>query len=99
MLEGNYPGLATHDPENGQVTLFAVNRSTSGPLHLDADLTAFAGLGLVEALTFTSEDPLWHATEQDSTSVLPAQLDGTAFVGGRLTADLPPVSWTMIRLG
>ena len=99
---GEIPALsavATHDPENGQVTLFAVNRSTSDPLHLDADLTAFAGLGLVEALTFTSEDPLWHATEQDSTSVLPAQLDGTAFVGGRLTADLPPVSWTMIRLG
>ncbi|WP_136612452.1 arabinosylfuranosidase ArfA [Sinomonas albida] len=100
-LHGEVPALsavATHDRETGAVTLFAVNRSTTEPLRLDADLSAFAGLRVVEALTFANEDPLWHATEQDSTSVLPSPLEGVAYDGGRLTAELSPVSWTMIRL-
>jgi alpha-N-arabinofuranosidase len=98
---GEIPALsaaATHDPESGEVAVFAVNRSTTDPLHLDVDLGGFGGLQLTGALTFTSDDPLWRASEQDSTSVLPRSLEGAVLDGGRLAAELAPVSWSVFRL-
>lgn len=99
---GEVPALsavATHDAASGAVTVFAVNRGTDAPLALEADVSAFAGLALVEAVVFAHEDPLWRASEEDSTSVLPMPLEGAALDAGRLTAVLPPVSWAMLRLG
>ena len=62
---------------------------------------AVAGLGNVrvaEAVTYANKDPYWQASADDSTSVLPSE-NGTVKVdGGRLTAELPAVSWSMIRL-
>jgi alpha-L-arabinofuranosidase len=53
---------------------------------------------VVEAVTLANKDPYWQATADDSTSVLPSE-NGTVKVdGGRLTAELPAVSWSMIRL-
>ena len=60
-----------------------------------------AGLGdvrLLEAVTYANKDPYWQASADDSTSVLPSE-NGTVKVdGGWLTAELPAVSWSMIRL-
>jgi alpha-N-arabinofuranosidase len=60
-----------------------------------------SGLGSVrvlEALTYSNKDPYWQATADDSTSVLPTENVTVKIDGGRLTADLPAVSWSMIRL-
>lgn len=89
---------ATHDPETGAVTVFAVNRGTRDALPLEVDLRAFGDIGLLDAVVYANDDPLWQATEQDAESVLPAPLAGVDCAGGRLTAALPPVSWSMIRL-
>ncbi|MDR6414493.1 hypothetical protein [Pseudarthrobacter sulfonivorans] len=45
-----------------------------------------------------NKDPYWQATVEDSTSVLPAGNVSVKADGGRLTAELPAVSWSMIRL-
>jgi alpha-N-arabinofuranosidase len=91
--------VATHDPASGPLTIFAVNRSTTDALTLDVDLRAFEGLELVDATTYTNEDPMWQATESDSTSVLPTTLEGVSLSGQKLHGVLPPVSWSMFRLG
>ena len=60
-----------------------------------------SGLGSVqvlEAVTYANKDPYWQATADDSTSVLPTENVTVKTDGGRLTADLPAVSWSMIRL-
>lgn len=44
------------------------------------------------------QGPYWQATAEDSTSVLPAANVSVKADGGRLTAELPAVSWSMIRL-
>jgi alpha-N-arabinofuranosidase len=91
--------VATRDAESGQLTIFAVNRSTSDALTLEVDLHSFEGLNLIEAINYTNKDPMWQATESDSTSVLPKTLDEASLTAQRLTAVLPPVSWSMFRLG
>jgi len=50
------------------------------------------------AVTYSNKDPYWQATADDSTSVLPSGNVSVKLDGGRLTAALPAVSWTMIRL-
>ncbi len=90
--------IATHDPETGDVVVFAVNRSTDQVTSLDIDLSAFTGLRVAEALTYTNDDPHWTASADDATSVLPAPNGTVRLNGGRISAELPAVSWSMIRL-
>ena len=90
--------VATYDADKGQAVVFAVNRSADQALTLDAAVAGLGRVRVVEALTYANKDPYWQATADDSTSVLPSE-NGTAKVeAGRLTAELPAVSWSMIRL-
>ncbi len=91
--------VATRDEETGDVAVFVVNRSTGAPAALDVDLRALPGLRLVEAATLANPDRAWSATADDDTSVLPRANTSARLVDGRLGATLPPVSWSMLRLG
>ena len=58
-----------------------------------------AGSALVDAVTMHADDHGWQATADDSTSVLPVANESAAVVDGCLSIVLPPVSWTMARVG
>ena len=90
--------VATFDAEAGEAVVFAVNRSAAEALSLAAVVAGFGNVRVIEAVTFANKDPYWHATADDSTSVLPAENVSVKLDAGRLTAVLPAVSWTMIRL-
>ena len=91
--------VATYDAEKGEAVVFAVNRSATDVIALDAAVSGLGSVQVVEALTYANKDPYWQATADDSTSVLPAENVTAKADGGRLTAELPAVSWSMIRLG
>jgi alpha-N-arabinofuranosidase len=96
--------VATHDAEAGELVLFAVNRSVDSELTLDVDVRLFGDLRVAEAVSMASTDhhkpgeARWFATADDDTSVLPAANESAQAVDGRLSAVLPPVSWSMLRL-
>lgn len=90
--------VATHDADAKEAVVFAVNRSATDALTLDAAVGSLNAQKVIEAITYTNKDPYWQATADDSTSVLPSENVSVKLDGGRLTAGLPPVSWTMIRL-
>ncbi|MFC7464635.1 alpha-N-arabinofuranosidase [Brachybacterium sp. GCM10030252] len=90
--------VATWDEETGDLTVFVVNRDASGPLDLGVDLTAFAGLELVEALTLHHEDPYVANTADAPDTVTPQKNESIALADGRLTGELPAISWSIIRL-
>ena len=90
--------VATYDAEKGEAVVFAVNRSATDALGLDAVVSGLGGVRVVEAVTYANKDPYWQATADDSTSVLPAENVSVKADGGRLTGTLPAVSWSMIRL-
>ncbi len=91
--------VATRDEETGDVTLFAVNRSTGAPAVLDVDLRALPGLSLVEATSLANPDHTWSATADDDTSVAPRANATAEVADGRLRVQVPPVSWNVVRLG
>jgi alpha-N-arabinofuranosidase len=90
--------VATYDAEKGEAVVFAVNRSTMDTLGLDAMVSGLGKVRVLEALTYANKDPYWQATADDSTSVLPSDNVSVKADGGRLTAELPAVSWSIIRL-
>ena len=69
-------------------------------------LTGFGPLEIAEAVVLHEDDPYTVNTAEDPDRVVPQPLEGvhlTADDAGAdgpatLTADLPPISWAMIRL-
>jgi len=90
--------VATYDDTTGEVTLFVVNRSVDKSMEFRANLSGFGNLKLVEALTFSNADPYWKASAADSTSVVPSPNLSAKLADGNVLAQLPPVSWSMLRL-
>ncbi|MEV0890959.1 alpha-N-arabinofuranosidase [Promicromonospora sp. NPDC050262] len=90
--------VATHDTETGGVVVLAVNRSLTEDVALDVDLRGFPGLRVVEALTLSNPDHTWSATADDASSVLPRANTTAKVSDDRAHVDLPPVSWSMLRL-
>ena len=92
--------VATHDPDSGEVVIFAANRGQQQSLQLDVDLRAFgSGLTVAEHLIIADDDPHAHNSEAEPDRVVPT--DGTGRIdatGDRLVAELPPISWHCIRL-
>lgn len=90
--------VATHDPDNGDLAVFLVNRSPNQSTRVELELGEdFRGARVIEALHYSSPDPYWTATADDPDGVLPETFAPTV-TDALLSADLPPVSWVMIRL-
>jgi alpha-N-arabinofuranosidase len=90
--------VATHDAESGEVSVFAVNRHTSEPTTVEIDVRAFGQVEVVEALTMANDDPYARSSVDDDTSLAPRANDSAAVDGGTVRVELPPVSWTVVRL-
>jgi alpha-N-arabinofuranosidase len=88
---------ATHDPETGELAVFAVNRSRSESLELTVDLTGFDDVHLVEHLLVHDDDSTARNTAAEPDRVVP-RTGKAELVDGVLTASLPPVSWHCFRL-
>jgi alpha-N-arabinofuranosidase len=100
-VHGDVPLLdatATHDAETGALTLFAVNRSTSEELTLEATVRAFPAHRVTAATTLAAPDVRTTNTAERPDAVAPRPLEQVALDAGLLRATLPPVSWTVIRL-
>ncbi|UFU07797.1 alpha-N-arabinofuranosidase [Ruania halotolerans] len=90
--------VATRDGASGEVAVFVVNRSTTEALTLDVDVSSLGNLRIVEAVTLANPDHTWQATPEDDSSVAPEPNDSATLSDGQLRAELPPVSWSMLRL-
>jgi alpha-N-arabinofuranosidase len=89
--------VATWDEESGDISLFAVNRSRDDEARLEIRLDAFPGASLVEASVLAEDDPTTTNTADRPDAVRPRALDADV-TDGRLTATVPPISWTVLRL-
>ena len=90
--------VATRD-ENGDIAVFVVNRSPQTAVTLGVDLTALGEYALADALTL-HEDDVYLTNTRDQPDRVQLRPNTSATVDdSRLTAELPPVSWTRLRLG
>lgn len=90
--------VATWDAEAEEAAVFAVNRSQHGPLVLDVDVRALPVTAVREALTLADDDRAARNTAEQPDRVVPRPNRSAELTDGRLRVELPPVSWTMLRL-
>lgn len=88
--------VATYD--EGRVAIFAVNRSTDGPIEVTIDVSRTGVTTIGEALIMHAEDPLATNSATDPDHVVPQQLEAVSLVDGQLTVTLPAISWTAVSL-
>ncbi|WP_432886761.1 alpha-N-arabinofuranosidase [Kribbella sp. CA-245084] len=88
--------VATYD--EGKVAIFAVNRSTEGPIEVTVDVSRTGVTTVAEALIVHDADPLATNSATNPDRVVPQQLDAATLVDGKLTVTLPAISWTAISL-
>jgi len=91
--------VATHDPETKETVVFVVNRDRTEPLDLSVDVAALGGRRVLEAWTLGGGDPYEKNTADQPDRVRPRRLDARVLEDTTLSAHLPPVSWSVIRLG
>ncbi|WP_073266194.1 alpha-N-arabinofuranosidase [Cryptosporangium aurantiacum] len=84
--------------EKSSLSLFAVNRSQTTPLALDVDLRAWPGYRVTSHVALADDDPDAVNTEAEPDRVVPRPLEPPAVDGGRVTVELPPLSWNLVRL-
>lgn len=84
--------------DDGSVTLFAVNRNMEEGMELTVDLRDFSGLSVISHETLVHNDVKAVNTEENPDNVRPQPLSGGKLEGGRLTVNLPKLSWNVIRI-
>ena len=90
--------VATYDDGSGAIAVFAVNRSLTEPVVTEIDLRAFGGADVVEALTLANPDPYQRASVEDDQALAPVRNPDVKREGDIVRIELPPVSWTVLRL-
>lgn len=98
---GDVPAIdtvATHDPETGQVALFAINRSQHHPIQLDIDARSLGAVQVLSCHQLHDDDPTAHNTADRPERVKPKATQHHSVDGNKITVVLPPVSWTVLRL-
>ena len=88
---------ATMD-DDGNVTIFAVNRSMNEDFELTADMRSFGDLKFAEHILLHHDDVNAVNTELDPMNVSPRQGDAATVDGGKMSVKLPALSWNVIRL-
>jgi alpha-N-arabinofuranosidase len=93
-----YLKLGAVHQEDGGVTIFALNRHLEDKMPVDIAMPGFGKLAVVEAVQLSNPDLKAVNTKDDPNRVTPRKLAGVKAGDARVTATLPPASWSMIRL-
>jgi len=90
--------VATFDRETGAVAVFAVNRSVTETITFDVDVRGLADPEIVELVSLASPDPHARSTVDDDRTLVPRPNPTARRDGDVVRCELPPVSWSMLRL-
>lgn len=84
--------------EDGELTIFAVNKDLEDPVLLTANLHGFEPFEAVQHIVLTGEDLKQTNTVSCQNGVVPNEQPRPQVVDGVLQAELPKHSWNVIRL-
>ncbi|MFM9329490.1 alpha-N-arabinofuranosidase [Paenibacillus mesotrionivorans] len=90
--------IAVHNEEQGEVTIFAVNRHLDGELPFEADLRSFGACSLIEHLVLEHADLKAVNTAAQPDHVKPHNRGNATVNGSTISASLSKASWNVIRL-
>ncbi len=89
--------VAIWNEENGELTVFAVNKSMTDDIVTTVDLRSFEGYELVEHITMHHDDIAATNTEENPYNVVPETGGKTTLKDGIAESLLGKLSWNVIR--
>lgn len=99
MAEVPYLKLSAVGGEGGEtLTLFALNRHLSEDMPLSIDARGYGGMSVETATTLHDSDLMAVNTKDNPDRITPSKLESVKVEGDKITATLPPASWSVIRL-
>jgi alpha-N-arabinofuranosidase len=81
-----------------EINIFAVNRSQDSLMELECNLNNMDELELIEHIVLEHEDIKATNTEENPDNVMPHAQGRTLVEGDKVIAELPPLSWNVVRL-
>lgn len=90
--------IAVYNEEQGEVTVFAVNRHLEESLPLEVDLRSFDSFTLIEHIVLESDDLKAANTAAAPNTVTPHHRGNAEVSGSVVNASLAKASWNVIRL-
>ncbi|HLV09531.1 MAG TPA: alpha-N-arabinofuranosidase [Halanaerobiales bacterium] len=81
-----------------ELTIFAVNRNQDSPTELDCSLNNMSGLELLEHIVLEHDEIKASNSEEKPDNVKPHSNGKTRVNENRILAELPALSWNVIRL-
>ena len=100
-LYGDVPAVdavVTVDDDERSMSLFVVNRAQGDAVALDVDLQGRSAAELVSATVIADSDAHAVNTQADPYRIVPQRLPEASVRAGVLSAVLPSVSWSTIRI-
>ena len=91
--------VATHDVDAGRAAVFLVNRSQTEPVTVTVDVSALGEVRVLDAQTLADDDVSAKNTLDEPERVGLQTNESADLAAGRLTIELPAVSWTAVSLG
>jgi alpha-L-arabinofuranosidase len=88
---------ATRDPDTGETAIFVINRHQEQSTAIEVNVAALGKVSVQEALTIADDDLGAANTQQDPDRVVPRAI-AASVDGGVLRIELPPASWTCVRV-
>lgn len=84
--------------EKEELTIFAVNRDTENSLGVEWDVRSFEGYRIIEHIVLENENKNAVNTEASPNNVAPHSNGNSEITDGIIKAELPKLSWNVIRL-
>ena len=88
----------TFDDEAGLVTVFFLNRSVDDSVSVEADLSAFGNLRVIDAQRLGGDNLLATNTADHPDAVVPESFSAEISERAIVTLTLPQASWSILRL-
>lgn len=88
---------AAYDKASGEVNVFVINRNWEASNDVELDLSGFEGLSFLEHIEMYTDDLTKANTWETPDAIHPVVNADAKFEGGKLSANVKPMSWNIFR--
>ena len=88
---------AAYNKEEGELTVFVINRNWQDANEIELDLSGFENLTFIEHLEMYTDDMSKANTYETPDAIVPVANTATTFANGKVTGTVQPISWNVFR--
>ena len=88
---------AAYDKEQGELTIFVINRNWEASNDIELDVSGFEGASFIEHIEMYTDDLEKANTFENPNAIVPVVNEETRFENGRVQGNVKAMSWNVFR--